>query len=161
MTNPYMKRAIELSASFKNATPDLTPFGAVIVLDGTIIGEGISSVVQNVDPTAHAEILAIREAATTTGDHILSGAVMYCSGYPCPFCLMGCYWAQIKTVVYGAELEDSEAVGFEDQYFYNQLRLDADQRDVSVTGIGGEGRAAAALILRQWKNAHQDLHGLS
>lgn len=151
--NPFMKEAIALSRSFEQ-NPDNTPFGAVVVIDGEVVGRGTSSVVRLHDPTAHAEVIAIRDATSRRQNHLLPDAVLYCSGYPCPLCLMTCYWAQIPTVYYGARLEDSAAAGFEDEYFYEQLRRTPDQRDVSVLGAGAEAAEEAADALRQWKHRH-------
>ena len=146
----YMREAIGLSRSFETS-PENTPFGAVVVLDGEVIGRGTSSVVTLHDPTAHAEVMAIRDATSRRGHHLLPGAVLYASGYPWPLCLMACYWAQVAAVRYGARLEDSAAAGFEDSYFYAQLRLDAEDRDMPVEQAGLEAAEQAGAVLREWK----------
>lgn len=151
-TDDYLARAIELSRSFQDS-PGLTPFGAVVVLDDTIVGEGISSVGAMVDPTAHAEVLAIRRACRTIGNHLLEGATLYSSAYPCPLCLMACYWSQVSTVWYAAELEDSSSAGFEDTDFYRQLTLPPEERSLPVRGVGGTVRGEAAEAIADWRRA--------
>lgn len=153
-TDEYLARAIELSRSFEDE-PGLTPFGAVVVLDGQIIGEGISSVGVLVDPTAHAEVLAIRQACRAIGNHLLQGATLYSSAYPCPLCLMACYWSQVASVWYAAELEDSAPAGFEDTEFYRELTLPPAQRSLPVRGVGGTVRATAAGAIADWHTAWQ------
>lgn len=145
----HLRRAVELSRSFE-ADPRLTPFGAVVVRDGVVLGEGVSSVAAKNDPTAHAEIEAIRAACSTLGDHLLTGAVVYCSGYPCPLCLLACYWAQVGEVWYAADLAESRAVGFEDELFYEQLRLDPAARSIPVRRCGPGLAQEAARALTDW-----------
>lgn len=148
--NPYIREAIELSRSFEEY-PENTPFGAVVVLGGEVVGRGTSSVVTLHDPTAHAEVMAIRDATSRRGHHLLPGATLYVSGYPCPLCLMACYWSQITSVKYGALLEDSTAAGFEDSYFYDQLRLDPEERDIPVEQDGAESAKRGGEVLKLWK----------
>ncbi len=91
------------------------PFGSVIVKDGEIIGRGHNKVLSDHDATCHGEIAAIRNAGLTTGNHDLSGAVLYTTGEPCPMCLAACKWANIKTVYYGCTIADNEKIGFRDK----------------------------------------------
>lgn len=100
-----------------------TPFGAVVVRDGVVIGQGVSEVVARKDPTAHAEVNAIREAAQTAGSHPLTGAELYASGYPCPLCLSAAVWAGIDKVWFGAGLGVSSEAGFEDLEVYKQFMM--------------------------------------
>src|ERR1035438_8649643 len=95
----YLQRAIDVS---RRALEDegKTPFGALVVVDGKVVGEGTSQVVELSDPTAHAECMALREAGTTLGRLLLDAGVMYASSEPCPMCLIACYWARIPRVVY-------------------------------------------------------------
>jgi len=108
-----LQRAIDLS---RQAAPDegTTPFGAVVLLDGVIVGEGTSQVVRLIDPTARAEVMAPRAASTALGRHLITGAIMYCSSEPCPMCLAACCWARIFRVVYAATSHDVATYGFED-----------------------------------------------
>lgn len=154
----HMRAAIALSRSFERDR-GYTPFGAVVVLDGEVAGEGISAVVRDVDPTAHAEILAIRHACTKVGSHLLPGAALYSSGYPCPLCLMACYWAQVTEVYYAAELVDSQRVGFEDRDFYRELTLPPHERSIRVAPVGEPLRAEAAQVLREWHATLDDSSG--
>jgi guanine deaminase len=142
----FLQRAIDLSrhAALNDGK---TPFGAVVVLDGAIVGEGTSRVVELVDPTAHAEVMALRAASTARGNHLITGGTMYCSSEPCPMCLVACYWARITRVVYGATSHDVATYGFEDLQLYRELTkpnaermmveqaADPEQRDQAVTGL--------------------------
>ena len=114
-----MRRAIELSASC--AQSDEGPFGAVVVKDGRIIGEGVNQVVPAGDPTAHAEIVAIRAACKTLGTHVLDGAVLYTSCEPCPMCLGTAWWARVKEIVYANSRADAAAIGFDDDAIYDEV----------------------------------------
>ena len=116
--NIYMKRADELAA-VNLTTNDGGPFGACIVKDDKIIGEGRNTVLKDHDPTAHAEVNAIRNACKKLGTHDLSGAVVYTSCYPCPMCMAALIWANIKTVYYGNTKEDANDIGFRDDFIYN------------------------------------------
>lgn len=145
----FLRRAIKLSRGYEKRA-ELTPFGAVVVCEGQIVGEGVSSVVVSRDPTAHAEIQAIRQACRNLDSHLLPGARLYCSGYPCPLCLMACYWSQVEEVIYAAELSDSALAGFEDTDFYHEFTLPAEERKIPVRGIGGDLRASAAEAIAEW-----------
>ncbi|MFA6620461.1 MAG: nucleoside deaminase [Bacilli bacterium] len=98
------------------------PFGAVIVKDGVVLGSGHNQVVKMNDPTCHGEIMAIRDACKKLGSFDLSGAEIYTTGYPCPMCLGAILWANIKTVYYGCNVEDTEKIGFRDSAFYELLK---------------------------------------
>ena len=97
------------------------PFGAVVVKDGVVVGTGNNHVVRNNDPTAHAEVMAIRNACTTLDTFDLSGCELYTSCYPCPMCLSADIWANIKTVYYGNTKEDAAHIGFRDDRIYRCL----------------------------------------
>ncbi len=102
------------------------PFGAVVVeADGTIVGEGTNCVVATPDPTAHAEVEALRAAAAAVGSNDLSGCVLYTSCYPCPMCLVAAWWARVDRVVYAATAEDAAASGFDDRAFWEAVRTGA------------------------------------
>lgn len=119
--NEYMKVAKELADS--NLITNVGgPFGACIVKDGKIVGKGSNHVIANNDPTAHAEIMAIREASKTLNTYDLSGCELYTSCYPCPMCLSAIIWANIKKVYYGNTKEDAEKIGFRDDDIYDYIR---------------------------------------
>lgn len=98
------------------------PFGACIVKDGQIIGKGSNHVLSNNDPTAHAEIMAIRDACKNINSYDLSGCELYTSCFPCPMCLSAIIWANIKNVYYGNTKEDAANIGFRDDYIYSYIK---------------------------------------
>ncbi|MFJ8582816.1 nucleoside deaminase [Micromonospora sp. NPDC093277] len=108
----FLARAIEIS---RRALEDegKTPFGAIVVISGQVVGEGTSSVVELRDPTAHAEVMALRDAGSKLGRHLFEDAVMYASSEPCPMCLMACYWARIPRLIFRASSHDVATYGFE------------------------------------------------
>lgn len=113
------------------------PFGAVIVKDDKIIARGHNQVVKNNDPTCHGEIMAIREACKQLGTFDLSGCEIYTTGYPCPMCLGAIRWANIKTIYYGCNIDDTETIGFRDKQFYedsecNALTIQEDDREACL-----------------------------
>lgn len=116
--NEYMKVALQLSKE-NLKTNDGGPFGACIVKNGKIIGKGSNHVIKNNDPTAHAEIMAIREACSNINSYDLSDCELYTSCYPCPMCLSAIIWANIKTVYYANTKEDASRIGFRDDEIYN------------------------------------------
>ncbi len=125
--NPeFMKRAIELSIQNINAGGG--PFAAVIVKDGEIIAECGNSVTLTNDPTAHAEINAIRSACRKLGTFDLSGCDIYSSCEPCPMCLSAIYWAHIGHLYYGNSKHDAAKIGFNDSFIYNEIKLKPDRR---------------------------------
>jgi tRNA(Arg) A34 adenosine deaminase TadA len=145
----HLQRAISIS---RRSLEDegQTPFGAVVVVGGQVAGEGTSRVVELHDPTAHAEIMALRAACAAVGRHLLDDGVMYCSSEPCPMCLTACYWARIPRVVFGATSYDVATYGFEDLQLYRELTLPADKRLVQVNPADDSLRKDAADILRAW-----------
>ncbi|MFE2567557.1 nucleoside deaminase [Streptomyces mirabilis] len=146
----FLAQAIELS---RHALEDegKTPFGALVVIDGKIIATGTSSVVELRDPTAHAEVMALRAAGAELGRHLMEDAVMYASSEPCPMCLVACYWARIPRLVYAANSHDVAVNGFEDLQFYRQLALsNAERTLLAETAADGEARAIAAAALASW-----------
>jgi guanine deaminase len=122
--NPeFLRRAIALAT--ENVQQGRGgPFGAVVVRDGKIIGEGANSVTATNDPTAHAEVNAIRAAARALGTFDLSGCELYTSCEPCPMCLAATYWARISAICYGANAADAAKAGFDDAFLYNEMRKD-------------------------------------
>ncbi len=125
----YMKRAIELSK--KNVTGNTGgPFGAVVVLNGKIIGEGVNLVTTNNDPTAHAEVEAIRNACKKQGSFDLTGAVIFTSCEPCPMCLSAIYWARIDKIYYANNRADAAKIQFDDDLIYTEIPKDPAQRKI-------------------------------
>ncbi len=104
------------------------PFGALVVRDGKIVGEGVNSVTASHDPTAHAEVNAIRAAAKTLGNFTLAGCELYTSCEPCPMCLAAACWARLDAVYYGASAADAARAGFDDAFLYAELRKAPSQR---------------------------------
>jgi tRNA(Arg) A34 adenosine deaminase TadA len=115
------------------------PFGAVIVSEGRMISESGNKVVPLNDPTAHAEILAIREAARTLGSHDLSECILYSSCEPCPMCLGAIYWSGIKRIVYASDRHDAARAGFSDSDIYREICLDPTKRKVMFLRVNIEG----------------------
>ena len=109
------------------------PFGAVIVKDNKIIAVSSNTVLKDNDPTAHAEINAIREAGKKLGTYDLSGCTLYATAYPCPMCISAIIWANIKYVYYGTNLEDAEKIGFRDNNIYNFLRNNNDNKIIELS----------------------------
>ncbi|MFZ3131175.1 MAG: nucleoside deaminase [Desulfosporosinus sp.] len=101
------------------------PFGAAVVKDGQVLSVASNEVLYSKDPTAHAEVLAIRRASEKLQNYDLSGCIIYATGYPCPMCLAAIIWANIKTVYYAASVEETEEIGFRDSMIYRHLRGEA------------------------------------
>jgi guanine deaminase len=125
----YMKRAVELSRD-KMRECEGGPFAAVVVMDGEIVGEGWNRVTCDNDPTAHAEVNAIRDACKRLGTFSLEGASMYTSCEPCPMCLSAIYWARISRVYYSNTTADAAAIGFDDEFLYAELVRSAEERSL-------------------------------
>ena len=145
----YLERAIRLS-SVALEDDGKTPFGSVVVLDGEVVGEGTASVVEQHDPTAHAEVVALRRTGARLGRHLFDGATLYSSTEPCPMCLTASYWAHIARVVFAATSHDAAANGFEDLRFYRELASSPRQRELTEEAVGAELRERAAGVLREW-----------
>ncbi len=128
-----MSRAVELARN--NVLSGGEPFGAVIVKDGKIIGEGVNRVSAEHDPTAHAEIAAIREACKQLGTTDLSDCEIYASGEPCPMCLSTMYWANVKTAYIAYTADDAAEVGLSSAYYYEQLALPKAERAIQYEQI--------------------------
>lgn len=142
----FMRRAIELSSSC--AKTDEGPFGCVVVKDGKIIGEGVNQVVPTGDPTAHAEIVAIRAACRTIGSHVLDGAVVYTSCEPCPMCLGAAWWARVAEIVYANDRADAAAIGFDDDAIYREVASPVDQRKLPIRRLGA---SEALEVFKLWQ----------
>ena len=111
------------------------PFAAVVVRDGRIVGEGANSVTATNDPTAHAEVNAIRAAAQALGTFSLAGCELYSSCEPCPMCLAAAYWARVDAVYYGASAADAARAGFDDAFLYAEMRKNSADRKLRATQL--------------------------
>jgi tRNA(Arg) A34 adenosine deaminase TadA len=141
-----MKRAIELSK--KNIENGGGPFGAVVVKDGQIIGEGFNKVTANNDPTAHAEVEAIREACKNISNFDLAGAEIYTSCEPCPMCLSAIYWARLNKIYYANTKKDAAAIEFDDDFIYTEIPKALDERKISMEQMM---RPEALEIFKAWQ----------
>lgn len=137
-----MRRAIGLSLEMMRRGNG-GPFGAVIARDGKLIAEGFNQVTSTNDPTAHAEVVAIRRACQALGTFDLSGYEIYTSCEPCPMCLSAIYWARLGRIYYANDREDAAAIGFRDDFLYHEIPLPLDQRAIpTVRLLADEGKAA-------------------
>mgnify|MGYP001254000681 CR=1 FL=1 len=127
--NKFMERAIELANQSVDGAGG--PFGAVVVKDGAIVAEGTNSVTLNNDPTAHAEVSAIRAACAKLNTFDLSGCEVYTSCEPCPMCLASMYWARIERYYYGCTQYDAQQIGFDDSFIYEEISLDKKSRKIA------------------------------
>jgi guanine deaminase len=145
----FLRRAIEIS---RRALEDegKTPFGAIVVIGGEVVSEGTSSVIELRDPTAHAEVMALRNAGANLGRHLFEDGTMYSSSEPCPMCLVACYWARIPRLVFGATSHDVARYGFEDLQLYRELTYPNESRSLREDEAGGTLREDAADALRSW-----------
>ena len=129
----FMLKAIELS--IKSAKAKGGPFGCVIVKDNQIIAEGHNQVTSNNDPTAHAEIVAIRNACAKLNNFFLKGCDLYTSCEPCPMCLSAIYWARIKKIYYANTREDARKIDFDDSLIYLELQKKINDRKIPMVQI--------------------------
>lgn len=143
----FMRRAIALSRQ-NLETMAGGPFGAVVVKDGRIVGEGRNQVIASSDPTAHAEIVAIREAASRLGTFDLGGCDIYASCEPCPMCLGAILWARIGRIYHANDRHDAKAIGFDDEAFYREVSLAPDGRTVPVERILAD---EARTVFKEWE----------
>ena len=142
----YMRMAIRLSVD--NVEAGGGPFGAVIVRNGEVIATGVNSVVPDNDPTAHAEVSAIRTACKRLGTFKLDDCTVYSSCEPCPMCLSALYWAGVKRICYGNTKADAKAIDFDDSFIYDQLELDYDRRSIRCDHFL---RSEAIEAFRRWE----------
>ena len=129
----FMRQAIALAR--ESVAQGGGPFGAVIVRAGEVVAQGNNRVVPSCDPTAHAEVTAIRAAAAKLGTFDLSGCELYTSCEPCPMCLGAIYWARIDRVYYGCDQQDAARAGFDDSFIYRELALDPARRRLASCRI--------------------------
>ncbi len=118
------------------------PVGAVVVRDGHIIGRGANLVTSTNDPTAHAEVTAIRDACRHLGTFTLAGCEIYTSCEPCPMCLAAIYWARIEKIFYANTRHDAARIGFDDDYLYREMMLSHDQRSTPILPLASDEAAA-------------------
>lgn len=137
MHQKFIQRAISIAE--KGIEEGGGPFGAVIVKEGVIIAEASNRVTAENDPTAHAEVLAIRKAASRLGDHDLSGCILYATCEPCPMCLGAIYWAHIEEVYFSADREDAASAGFDDDHIYKELGKPVEKRDIRMMRLDSPG----------------------
>ena len=142
-----MERAIELAQKGMDSNEG-GPFGAVIVKDGVIIAEGNNMVTSTNDPTAHAEVVAIRNACKELDNFQLEGCELYTSCEPCPMCLGAIYWARPNKIYYGCSREDAANIGFDDQFIYDEIGRPMEERSIPISqGL----REQAIEVFRNWK----------
>ena len=141
----FLRQAIELAA--KNVeTGRGGPFGAVVVRKGEVVGTGVNRVTSTPDPTAHAEVEAIRDACRAMGTFSLAGCTIYSSCEPCPMCLAAIYWARLDRLVFATGRENAAQAGFDDQFFYEQVALAPEDRTLPYErGLEEEGLAPFRL----------------
>jgi tRNA(Arg) A34 adenosine deaminase TadA len=148
MDNSFMARAIQLSLDnvrYGNGGP----FGAVIVKDGRIVGEGVNRVTATNDPTAHAEMIAIREACVKLGVFELADCEIYTSCEPCPMCLGAIYWARLARIYFGNAAADAAEIGFDDTMIYREFAKSLPDRSIPMAQIM---REQALTAFRAWRD---------
>ena len=141
-----MQRAIDLSRQGMQSNEG-GPFGAVVVKDGKIIAEGNNRVTSSNDPTAHAEVVAIRNACKKLNTFQLDGCTIYTSCEPCPMCLGAIYWARPERIVFAASRADAAAIGFDDDFIYKEIPLPVEKRKIPTEQLSREEGVA---VFRLW-----------
>lgn len=142
MHDAFMKRAIELSLENVRSGRG-GPFGCVIARDGVVIAEGVNEVTASNDPTAHAEILAIRRASQKLSSFELAGCDLYSSCEPCPMCLSAIYWARIEKIYFANSSADAAKIGFDDSAIYAEMKRSPEQRKIPMIQMLREDALAA------------------
>jgi guanine deaminase len=151
MNNPFMARAIEL-AILNVRSGQGGPFGAVVVQNGEIIAEGANSVTRTHDPTAHAEMLAIRKACAKLRGFELCGCELYASSEPCPMCLGAIYWARPARVYFGSTAGEASQAGFDDSLIYKELSQPPGARKIPMIRMMGEEASEAFRVWERQPN---------
>ncbi len=146
-----MRMAIDL-ATQNVATGRGGPFGAVVVRDGHVLAAEANSVTRTNDPTAHAEVNAIRAACAALGTFQLDGCDVYTSCEPCPMCLAALYWSRCRAIYYGNTARDAATAGFDDSFLYREVSLPMDQRRIPITPLLGD---EAITSFNAWRQATQ------
>lgn len=140
-----MRQAIELAV--ENVRRGGGPFGALVVKDGIVVAAGANQVTRLNDPTAHAEVVAIREACRVLGSFQLAGCDLYTSCEPCPMCLGAIYWARPARVFFAATHDDAAAAGFDDSFIYRQMEVPYAERSIRMIRVADQN---ATLPFREW-----------
>jgi len=144
----YLRKSIALSRTHMESGAG-GPFGAIIVRDKKIIGEGWNQVTSTCDPTAHAEMVAIREACKAVQDFSLEGATIFTSCEPCPMCLAGIYWSRLSKVYYANSRKDAAAIEFDDEFLYQEIGKEIPERRLPMEQkLRGEAQA----VFKDWQN---------
>jgi len=147
----FMEAAIALSVEAIRSGRG-GPYGAVVVKDGDIIGQGMNEVTSTNDPTAHAEMTAIRQACERVGHWQLAGCELYTSCEPCPMCLGAIYWAQLDRIYYGNTKAVAARFGFNSQYFYDEVAEPREQRQIAMQPLMPE---QAVTAFEEWESQHE------
>lgn len=156
MKKEIIKAAIEQAHETMNQNLG-GPFGAAVIdKDGTILSIASNSVLGDHDPTAHAEINAIRGACKVKGTHDLTGCVIYATGYPCPMCLSAIIWANIKTVYYGCRPSDAEEIGFRDDFIYRFI--ENKRQDKDILAIEEKGREECLVLFKEYNELAKEIY---
>ncbi len=142
----FMAQATKLSLDRMQANKG-GPFGAVIVRDGKVLAEGWNEVTSTNDPTAHAEVVAIRRACAAVDSFSLQGATIYASCEPCPMCLSAIYWARIDRIVFGNTRQQAAEIGFDDEFLYNEVPKPLAERSIPTLHCGS---AEADAVFAEW-----------
>ena len=142
----YLRESIALACA-SSASGAGGPFGALVVQGGIIVGRGQNRVTSTNDPTAHAEVVAIREACAALLQFHLSGTTLYTSCEPCPMCLAAAYWAHVDRIVYAGTRDDAAAIGFDDAELYREIALEPAKRRVPMVAML---RAEGAAVFQEW-----------
>ncbi len=142
----FMQKAIDLAEKGMDSNSG-GPFGAIIVKDGKIIAEGYNKVTSTNDPTAHAEIVAIKEACKKINSFQLENCIIYTSCEPCPMCLGAIYWARPKKVFYACNRDDAAMIDFDDQFIYDELKKQISNRQIDFKSIM---RIDALKVFKKW-----------
>jgi len=153
MEKKFMEEAIKMAQNgIRNNEGG--PFGAVIVKNGEIIGRGNNRVTSTNDPSAHAEVVAIRDACNKLGSFQLEGCDIYTSCEPCPMCLGAIYWARPDKVYFGCTKKDAAEIDFDDDFIYRELELPLDKRKIEFTQIMEED---AKRVFQEWENKNDKI----
>lgn len=144
----FMRRAISLAQKGIDEEAG-GPFGAVVVKGGEIVGEGFNQVTSTNDPTAHAEVVAIRRACRNLNSFQLDDCIIYTSCEPCPMCLGAIYWARPLRVFYAATREDAAAIGFDDQFIYEEIEKNFEHRQMKLVNLL---RDEGLTVFENWTN---------
>ena len=142
----HMRRAIAMSRQAIRTNRGF-PFGAVIVREGAVVAEAHNTVLSDNDPTAHAEINAIRAASAKLGTFSLEGCEIYASGEPCPMCLAAIYWSRLDRIYYANRKQDAHRIGFSDDSFYREIALPPEGRRIPMSRLLGD---EAVAVFAEW-----------